>query len=134
MLSTAALCLALNIYHEARNQTIEGMRAVAAVTYNRAKKNKDKICDVVFKPRQFSWANPLTTVKASERRKRAEAFVPKDERSWERAKQIAQATINGENKSAAKFATHFYSVKISPPHWSNNFVVVARIDDHIFLR
>lgn len=134
MLSTAALCLALNVYHEARNQSIEGMKAVAAVTYNRANKNPDKVCDEVFKPKQFSWANRLTTVKPSVRRKRANEFVPKDERSWERAKKVAQSTINGENKSVAKSATHFYSNKITPPPWSNRFVVVARIDNHIFLR
>lgn len=50
-------CLAQNIYHEARNQTVDGMIAVAAVTINRVNSQKyaDNICDVVAEPYQFSW-------------------------------------------------------------------------------
>ena len=43
-------CLALNVYHEARNQTIDGQYAVAHVTMNRvaSSKHADNICDVVY--------------------------------------------------------------------------------------
>lgn len=50
-------CLAQNIYHEARDQSVVGQIAVAEVTINRAKSGKfpTRICDVVFDKYQFSW-------------------------------------------------------------------------------
>src|SRR5690606_12607412 len=54
-------CLQKNVYYEARNQSEAGMRAVAAVTVNRARSTRfpDNICDVVYQRNkracQFSW-------------------------------------------------------------------------------
>ena len=52
-------CLALNVYHEARNQPIEGQLAVAHVTLNRLDDPSfpSTICEVVFRSRHFSWTN-----------------------------------------------------------------------------
>lgn len=54
------ICLAKNIYYEARNKTLEDKLAVAFVTYDRAKdkkqfKKSNTICEVVWQPGQFSW-------------------------------------------------------------------------------
>jgi N-acetylmuramoyl-L-alanine amidase len=55
------ICLAENIYHEARNEPYEGKKAVALVTLNRVKSEQfpDTVCDVVKERRgntcQFSW-------------------------------------------------------------------------------
>ena len=54
LISTAALCLALNVFHEARGEFIPGQYAVALVTLNRAEHDPAKVCDVVFKRHQFS--------------------------------------------------------------------------------
>ena len=50
-------CLALNVYHEARGEVIEGQIAVAHVTLNRVNHSyfPETICDVVYQNRQFSW-------------------------------------------------------------------------------
>ena len=54
-------CLATNIYWEARNQSIQGMYAVADVTLNRVKDKRwpSTVCEVVKQRRkgvcQFSW-------------------------------------------------------------------------------
>ena len=53
-------CLAQNIYWEARNQSIQGMYAVADVTLNRVKDKRwpSTVCEVVKqrrRSRQFSW-------------------------------------------------------------------------------
>ena len=50
-------CLALNIYHEARDESHDGQVAVAAVTLNRMQSASypDTICGVVWQPHQFSW-------------------------------------------------------------------------------
>ena len=52
-------CLATNIYHEARGESIIGQKAVAFVTMNRAKSGKypSNVCNVVFQKGQFSWVH-----------------------------------------------------------------------------
>ena len=49
MLLESMLCLALNVYHEAKNQSFIGQVAVAQVVMNRVKDNRypNNICDVV---------------------------------------------------------------------------------------
>ena len=51
-------CLALNIYHEARDQSIEGQIAVAQVVLERVKSKKypSTICEVVMQGPTYSWA------------------------------------------------------------------------------
>jgi spore germination cell wall hydrolase CwlJ-like protein len=53
-------CLELNLHFEARGEPLEGQKAVANVTINRAKSGKfpNTICEVVKQPFQFSWFNP----------------------------------------------------------------------------
>ena len=49
MIAEALMCMALNIYHEARNQSIVGQVAVAEVVMNRVEDSRfpDTICEVV---------------------------------------------------------------------------------------
>ena len=49
MFETALLCLALNVYHEARDQPVYGMQAVAEVVLNRVHDRRfpDTVCEVV---------------------------------------------------------------------------------------
>lgn len=51
------ISLACNIYWEARNQSTEGMIAVAMVTLNRVKDSRfpNTIAEVVWQDQQFSW-------------------------------------------------------------------------------
>ena len=49
ILETALMCLAFNIYHEARSQSTIGQLAVAQVVMNRVDDHRfpDTVCDVV---------------------------------------------------------------------------------------
>ena len=49
MLTTSLMCLALNIYHEAKNQSFIGQVAVAQVVMNRVKDTRypNTVCEVV---------------------------------------------------------------------------------------
>ena len=60
VLTAAVVCLALNIYNEARGEPEEGQLAVAYVTINRAAGKRTKICDEVFRAKQFSWVGTPT--------------------------------------------------------------------------
>lgn len=134
MIADAIICLALNLYHEGRSQSIRGMQAIAAVTMKRANNDPKQVCPVVFKKKQFSWANSLTMTDPKTRAKRAPHFMPTDTKSWEKAKRIATLAVNGKLYSPAKAATFYYNPKLAHPKWQNQMVIVAHIDDHIFLR
>ena len=64
MISAALMCLALNVYHEARSEPLQGQAAVAHVVLNRVASGRwpDDVCSVVhqgyekgrFKC-QFTW-------------------------------------------------------------------------------
>ncbi len=58
MIAEALFCLALNAYHEARNQDIRGMVAVSQVVINRVESDlfPDDVCEVVMQgPTRESW-------------------------------------------------------------------------------
>lgn len=134
-LSTAALCMALNIYHESRSEPLTGQHAVAQVTFNRAGRDPNRVCDVVFKPKQFSWANPLTTVSKAERARRAQQFVPKEDKAWTLAKQIARVTVAGYVQDFTKGATFYHTTAVRPA-WRRGLerIQLAGVGNHLFYR
>ena len=121
MIETAMLCLALNIFYEARGESLKGQQAVAQVTMNRAEWDPDKVCSVVFRPYQFSWANPLTTVSREQRRKASARFQPWNEepQAWELAKTIAWQALGGRLPDVVGQSTHFHTHQVSP-RWSRS--------------
>ena len=135
ILSTAALCMALNIYHESRGEPLAGQHAVAHVTYNRAGRDPNKVCKVVFEPKQFSWANPLTATRGKERERLSRHFMPKDERAWILAKSIAFHVVEGNLKDITKGATFFHTRAVRPV-WRHSFerVYIAGVGSHLFYR
>lgn len=131
LLTTAALCLALNIYHESRSEPLHGQHAVAQVTFNRAGRDPNRVCQEVFKPKQFSWANPLTSVKGKERERRAKKFIPREEKAWELAKHIANLTIKGHVSDFTKGAMFYHTTAVRPI-WRKDFKLVTVIGRHKF--
>ena len=55
MIVEAVMCLALNVYHEAKNQSLIGQIAVAQVVMNRVKDERypDNVCDVVYQGQYY---------------------------------------------------------------------------------
>lgn len=110
------LCLALNIYFEARDQSVDGQRMVAEVTMERA--DGGDICDTVWQPGAFSWT---TDGKSDE---------PKEEVAWMLAQDIAMDVIlNGCEFCTG--ATHYHEKSIHP-YWADDYTVVGMVGDHIF--
>jgi spore germination cell wall hydrolase CwlJ-like protein len=74
---TEVECLALNVYHEARNQEILGQRLVAQVTVNRVRHESypDSVCGVVRQNRQFSWTHDGKIDHAFERAAYNQAYL-----------------------------------------------------------
>lgn len=122
MIEAALLCLALNVYHEARGEPTEGQLAVAQVTMNRVHSMywPDSVCEVVWQPYQFSWTNDGLS------------DVPTDTLAWARSKQIAQYTLNQSVylKDVGN-ATHYHADYVSPK-WAKHMAYKTTIGRHIF--
>lgn len=134
MIETAILCLALNVYHEARGEPLNGQHAVAQVTMNRADRDPLRVCEVVFEPYQFSWANSLTTADKDARRRQASRFIPKEVKAWQVAKQIAKLTIDGWIPDFTNGATHYHANYIADQDWTRQKLRTLSIGKHHFYR
>lgn len=132
-LTTAMLCLALNVYHESRSESLAGQHAVAQVTMNRAGRNPDNICNEVFKPNQFSWTNELRGTKGKKRAVIVAKYTPKEDKAWDMAKAIAYHTAKGHVSDFTQGATFYHTKKVKP-FWRNHFEWVATIGQHKFYK
>ena len=114
-------CLAMNIYHEARGEVIEGQIAVAHVTMNRVKDNywPGTICEVVYQPSQFSWTHQISD------------HTPKERAAYDRALVIARDVMIGNTVDPSNGAT-FYHANYVNPAWANQMTVSKVIGVHVF--
>ena len=114
------LCLAKNIYYEARGEPMHGKIAVAQVTLNRVTHRTEfqsSICGVVYAKHQFSWTME------PHREPRGEA--------WREAQAIAKAVVVGTAHLPDFRALYFHNLTVKP-QWNRTKELVARIGNHIF--
>ncbi|HEY0315082.1 MAG TPA: cell wall hydrolase [Sphingomonas sp.] len=120
-------CLTAAIYYEARSESLEGQRAVAAVVLNRVNRPAfaPSVCGVVHQRArgacQFSFMCDGST------------HARKDERAWETAARIAREALGGLFSSTVGSATFYHTVAVSPD-WSARVSRVATIGRHVFYR
>jgi len=115
--ATETMCLARNIYHEARGESYIGKLAVAKVTINRTKDPKfpRTICGVVYQPGQFSWT----------------ALGPR--KTDQESIRIAQRAIQGRHELSRFDALYFHNKSVSPA-WARKFKKIKTIGTHAFYR
>jgi len=115
-------CLARNVYHEARGESLLGQYAVAEVTMNRKTSlgYPKTVCEVVYQKDAFSW----TAMKNLDE--------PSGE-SWQRALRVAQEVYYGRRVSELHGATHYHATYVKPD-WSVERERIARIGRHVFYR
>lgn len=128
MFTTAAACLALAIYHEARGEPNDGQLWVAEVIVNRVEHPDypDTVCGVVTqhntpvsRPRacQFSFYCDGASDK------------PREGPAWEKSKRIAKQTLEGTVLGTK--ATHFHTKAVSPS-WAKRLTMVGSVGSHVF--
>lgn len=117
MIEAAILCLAMNVYYEARGEGHWGRVAVAHVTLNRAQ-TPEKVCPTVYSPAQFSWTARV-------------GMVPRDQKAWRDALSVAQRVLAGTTWDVTGGATHFHHTKVRP-RWAKRLVKSTQIGNHIF--
>lgn len=115
--------LAINIYHEARSETLAGQVAVGHVTINRAIRRNMSTREVVLEPNQFSWHN-------------GDKLPPiKDYDAFLRALTAAKLTVRQRLEGVTlNHADHYYADYIDRPTWSMDMTEVAKVGVHTFYR
>ena len=137
LLETAFLCLALNTYHEAKNQSMVGQIAVAEVVMNRVADGRypNTVCEVVKQgPKykgsdipvrhkcQFSWFCD------------GKSDLPKNEKAWKKAQDYAYLVLyNRITIDLTEGATHYHATYVKPA-WAKTKTRTTRIETHIFYR
>lgn len=121
MLEAWVLCMALNVHFEAAGEPIDGQFMVALSTWNRAKGDPNKICDVVYAPRQYSW-----TAKRPP--------LPKeDDKAFQHAVKVAKLSAYMGDFTGG--VDHYHTLQVSPS-WaaSPKLEIVGNFGNHIAYR
>ena len=138
LLETALVCLALNTYHEAKNQSMIGQVATAQVVMNRVADSRypNTVCGVVKQgPKykgsdvpvrhkcQFSW---FCDGKSDEPKR--------DSKEWFKAQDYARIVLSGRIAlDVTEGATHYNATYVRPA-WAKTKTRTTRIEKHIFYR
>lgn len=132
------LCMATNIYHEARGEGHQGMVAVAHVTLNRAQHPRfpNTVCDVVYQgEHRINWLGHRVPVLnrchfswyCDGRSDRA-----LDQAAWISSMEVAQQVLLGEPDPTGG-ALFYYNPHKAQPGWRTHMVHTASIGSHTFL-
>ena len=138
IIETALMCLALNTYHEAKNQSMIGQIATAQVVMNRVmdRRYPNTVCEVVKQgPKykgsdvpvrhkcQFSW---FCDGKSDEPKR--------DSKEWFKAQDYARIVLSGRIVlDVTEGATHYHATYVKPS-WAKTKTRTTRIESHIFYR
>tara|TARA_Y100000114_G_scaffold145475_1_gene155177 strand:+ start:1085 stop:1525 length:441 start_codon:yes stop_codon:yes gene_type:complete len=142
LLETAFICLALNTYHEAKNQSLVGQIATAQVVMNRVADDRypSTICEVVKQgPTRPSWEDPAKEYPIKHRCQFSwycdgKPDVPKNEKAWKKAQDVAFLVLyNKINLDVTEGATHYHATYVRPA-WAKTKTRTTRIEKHIFYR
>jgi spore germination cell wall hydrolase CwlJ-like protein len=140
---TDVLCLAKNIYHEARGESAEGQIAISNVVINRVKSKQfpNDICSVVYQKNQISFINRILEIipinipgcKFSWTCDRKPDDLLSDKKAWKNSQKIAEEVLNDLHHDLSKGATHYHSVFINP-YWADSLNETVVIEGHKFLK
>jgi spore germination cell wall hydrolase CwlJ-like protein len=128
MLEIALVCLALNVYYEARGEPIAGQEAVAQVVLNRVKHKAfpNTVCKVVMQGGirrhkcQFSWYCD------------GRSDIPQNEGAWYKALIISIKVMN-HSTDLTNGATYYHALYVKP-YWAKHLKQTRVIGSHIFYK
>jgi len=139
MIAEAIVCLALNAYHEARDQDIRGMIAVSQVVMNRVESRHfpDKVCDVVYQGHhRKSWADPNKRIPIKNRCQFSwycdgKSDEPIDKMAWETSLLIASGVLNNSVDNLVGDSLWYHADYVEPD-WASEKREYVVIGNHIF--
>ena len=135
------ICLAMNIYHESRNQSIAGQMAVGLVTINRVKDKRypNTICEVVMEgPTRVSWVDKTKEYPIKHRCQFSWycdglSDTVRDFDTFMKITKLADIVMTQLVIDITDGATHYHADYVKPA-WAVTKTRTTKIDDHIFYR
>jgi len=128
----ALTCLAMNVYFEARGESLAGQQAVAEVTLNRVASGRypDTVCGVVF---QKNWDPLRGRYVSAFSWTEFETVIPPEGAAWDRALEVALSVHGGRVAPQLHGALHYHAKRVRPS-WARAHRQIARIGNHVFYR
>ena len=138
ILETALMCMAVNIYHEAGNQSMIGQMAVGQVVLNRVEDSRfpDTVCEVVKQAVTYKKSDKPIRWKCQftwycDGKKDEPNFESK---TWSAALENASILLTKTIVlDITEGATHYHATYVRPA-WAKTKTKTTRIDRHIFYR
>lgn len=137
------VCLADNMYWEARNQSTKGMLAVGHVTMNRVFDDRFPytVCEVVEQgPTRPSWKDPEVYYPIRHRCQfswycdgKSDIIPTQDEDLYNVIMALAFKVYFDDDNDFTEGATHYHADYVSPS-WASTKTKTVTIGDHIFYR
>ena len=126
MIMTATMCLALNIFFEARLETTEGQLAVAEVTLNRVADSRypNTVCEVVWDKNQFSWTNDGVHDDPTRM-----SYL--DRKAWEDIQKLSSEVLEGTLELNGVTSTHYHTKQVNP-FWVDHYKFDGKVGNHLF--
>lgn len=121
-----ALCLALNLYHEARGSTQSDITGVAWVTRNRVESPAARgrnYCQIIWERGQYSWTTRSVT-----------SLLPREMASWDRMVRISLSVMKGEVSDPTNGCNTFYATRLGTPSWTRRGTGRVTIGAHTYVR
>lgn len=134
MITAATLCLAMNIYHEARGEPLAGQLAVGLVTMNRVESPRfpDDICSVVKQGRYWQ-GNPVRNKCAFSWWCDGKSDTPQDDDAWAESVHLAWRIQQDTVTDFTDGATHYHATYVNP-YWADEHNYITQIGQHLFYR
>lgn len=125
-------CIKSALFHEARSEPEEGIRAVMSVIYNRkqAKGYPDTFCKVILEPKQFSYLNS-GKIQVD---KPVKPLQEKDKEAYTKVAGIAHEAVVGAFQPVLEPSVLWYAHKSVKNRWTKKYKVVKIHGQHVFYK
>ena len=118
------ICLALNLYHEARGSSADDIMAVGLTTRNRVNAANSDYCSIIWQKGQYVWT-----------KRPIRGQMPRDYVTWSKIIIIAAQIVTvAEMDDITGGADSFYSRHIHAPRWAMRSPIHVRIGGHVFVK
>ena len=136
MIAEALMCMALNMYHEAKNQSMLGQVAVGQVVMNRVKDDRfpNTVCEVVKQAITYKGTNKPVIHKCQFSwycdGKSDKIRQPK---TYQKIFELSLILMNQDMIDITSGATHYHAYYVQPS-WARTKTRTTKIEDHIFYK
>ena len=126
------LCLKSVLWHEARGEPEEGIRAVMSVIYNikKAKGYPNTFCGVILEHKQFSAFNSDKSLATKPLKPTREL----DKEAYRKVSSVAQEAVQGAFKPILDEDVLHYAKTSVRNHWTKRMKVVKIVSSHKFMK